>query len=382
MQKRGFGLYLHIPFCVRKCLYCSFFSIANGNEKYERYCKAVQQQLKGFAKYEWAESREVCTIFFGGGTPSILPPSLLISLLDTCREAFDITDDTFEISLEVNPATVNEQDLQQLLKAGFNRLSIGIQSFSDRELQLLGRPHTAEDARRAVTSARRAGFSNISLDLMYGLPGQTVKVWRETLKSALELEPDHLSIYELMIEEGSVFATMRHRGKLSIPDDDQVLDMMDITMNAVSKNGFQRYEISNYARQGKECLHNINYWQNGSYLGAGAGAVSCRSGRRYTGVADIEEYCRKIEYGQPPHSDIEDLGNEARFRETVIMGLRMIKGVSIQELSGRFGKNLTDYYGETLQHLEDSGFVTIRDGYLRLTEKGLLLANRVMTDLV
>jgi oxygen-independent coproporphyrinogen-3 oxidase len=303
-------------------------------------------------------------------------------MLDTCCQSFFFTGDTPEISIEVNPATVEEQELEQLFQAGFNRLSIGVQTFSNRELQLLGRLHTSEHAEATVRAAQRAGFADVSLDLMFALPGQTVSGWQETLARACDLGPDHLSIYELTIEEGSVFAQMKQQGKLSLPGEEQVLEMMAVTLEETAKNGLYRYEISSYARPGKECRHNINYWQNGPYIGIGAGAVSCLSGRRFRGIADIDEYCLRIETGQSPYVEMEELDTASRFRETVIMGLRMTAGVSIPELAERFGIEPVEYYGETIRHLQDSGLVVVEEEHLRLTDTGLRLANRVMAELV
>lgn len=382
MRTRGQGLYLHIPFCARKCLYCTFFSVAGGSDTYERYCRAVQRQLREFTRIERGGNHEVTTIFFGGGTPSVLPISLLAAMLDTCCQSFSFTGNAPEISIEVNPATVGEQELEQLLQAGFNRLSIGVQTFSDRELQELGRLHTVEHAGATILAAQRAGFANVSLDLMFGLPGQTVSGWQETLARACDLGPDHLSIYELTIEEGSVFADVQRQGELSLPGEEQVLEMMAVTLEETAKNGFHRYEISNYARPGKECRHNINYWQNGPYIGIGAGAVSCLSGRRFKGIADIDEFCLKVESGRSPYVEMEELDNASRFRETVIMGLRMTAGVSIPELADRFGIELEEYYGETLRKLQGSGLVEVERARLRLTDTGLRLANSVMAELV
>jgi len=379
---RGCGLYLHIPFCLRKCLYCSFFSVPGGSDTFVRYCSAAQRQVQQFARLVREAGKEVRTIFFGGGTPSVLPVSLLLKLLQSCRRSFGIQHNNLEISLEVNPATVNQDDLSQLFHAGFNRLSIGVQSFNDEYLRMLGRPHTAAEARDAFIMARKAGFANISLDLMYGLPGQSLFAWQETLGIALALEPDHLSIYELTIEKETVFGDMQEQGKLILPEEDVVLRMMKATQEETARKGFHRYEISNYARPGKECLHNINYWQNGSYIGIGAGAVSCLSGRRFSNISNVEEYCRKIETGGSPIGDMEELDHEARYRETVVMGLRMTRGISISWLESRFGLNAADYYGGILKHLQNDDLLAMEGDFLMLTERGLKLANRVMAELV
>jgi oxygen-independent coproporphyrinogen III oxidase len=346
-----------------------------------RYREALILQLRRMTAGEWAERRAVTTIFFGGGTPSIFPASVLAGLLWECRARFVQADD-IESSIEVNPATVTDGDLLQLRRAGFNRLSIGVQSLADGELTRIGRPHTAADARETVRSARRAGFSNINIDLMYGLPAQKVPDWRNTLRAALELAPEHLALYELTIEEGTPFAGLVEQGKLKLPQEDAVLEMMEVTAAETNRGGYRRYEISNYSRPGRECRHNINYWRNGSYIGLGAGAVSCVAGRRYAAIKDVELFCRRMAVGQEPWAEVEELGHEARFRETVIMGLRMTAGISIRELELRFGLNPAVYYGPALQRLASQGLVVMENGFLRLTARGLPVANRVMADLV
>lgn len=380
-QVQKCGLYIHIPFCIRKCLYCSFFSVPARDDIFNRYCDALTKHLKQLARDNHSNPLKVQTIFFGGGTPSILPVELLSELLFICRGCFPCSDN-LEISMEANPATVNRDDLDVLFQAGFNRLSIGVQSFDNEDLVNLGRSHTVQDAKNVFMMARRTGFANISLDLMYGLHNQTISDWRKTLKTALELEPDHLSIYELTIEEGTNYANRLSQGVLHLPDEDEVLSMMQATLEETSKRGFQRYEISNYAQKGKECRHNINYWQNAEYIGVGAGAVSCLSGQRSTLISDIDEYCRIIEAGNSPVTESEALDPEARFRETVIMGLRMTKGISISGLEKRFSLNVIKYYDETLQKLLKDNLLEIADDYLKLSEQGLRLANMVMSELV
>jgi oxygen-independent coproporphyrinogen-3 oxidase len=334
------------------------------------------------SRLNFSENKRISTVFFGGGTPSSLPSSRLIQLLEASGNCFNTVHTATEISVEVNPATVEGKDLEQLCSTGFNRLSIGIQSFNDDELQALGRPHTAAEARNTFNLARRAGFDNISLDLMYGIPGQTFTSWRKSLATALELGPEHLSIYELTIEEGTVFEELRMKGKLHLPEEDEVLRMMRVILSETEKKGLRRYEISNYARAGLECRHNINYWRNGPYIGIGAGAVSCLAGRRYSAVADIEEYCRRIENNESVISEIEELNQKARFRESVVMGLRMTEGISVEKLEQRFGLNAIEYYGEILDRLQQNDLLACDGDFIRLSDKGLLLANRVMAELV
>ncbi len=349
---------------------------------HESFARAVKGQVSGIIESGWTEGRQVATIFVGGGTPSILDPELLTGLLAHFRHRFTKANEELETSVEVNPATVSYLDLAQIHRAGFNRISIGVQSLSDSELQEIARPHTVADALRTITDARKAGFSNLNIDLMYGLPGQTVASWERTLNRALQEEPDHLAIYELTIEEGTPFAILKQQGKLKLPTEDEVLDMMTVTAEMVSKAGLSRYEISNYSRPGRECLHNINYWRNGWYVGLGPGAVSCISGLRYTAVADIDEYCRRIAAGSDWWSDMEELDSEARFRETVVMGLRLTDGISIEELVRRFGLDALDYYGDVLLQLEQQSLIEIQSDRIQLSSNGMNLANQVMLQLV
>jgi oxygen-independent coproporphyrinogen-3 oxidase len=269
------GLYLHVPFCLRKCPYCNFYSQATASDEVKNhYVDAVIRQISRFSSLELLTSCKVNTLFFGGGTPSILPAPTLGQLLNRCCESFGCMDDALEISIEVNPATIDLAGLFELRASGFNRISIGAQSFSDRELKRIGRLHDAEDIIRIVRQARTVGFKNLNIDLMYGLPGQSVKQWRNNLEMALALEPDHLSLYELTLEENTPFFKMAAQGELNLPPEDAVLAMLEETGQKLRGAGFIRYEISNYAKPGWECRHNINYWNNGSYIGLGASAVS------------------------------------------------------------------------------------------------------------
>ena len=375
------GLYLHIPFCLRKCPYCSFYSLAGRADLHKRYVQAISMQLRSFSETLFAQQRSLTSIFFGGGTPTLLSPETLNKLLADCRELFPCADGA-EISIEVNPATVDADGLALLRRAGFNRLSIGVQSLNDAELRRLGRPHTAADAARTVRMARQAEFENINLDLMYGLPGQTLRNWRTCLDHALALQPKHLSIYELTIEAGTPFARQEEQGRLSLPDEETVLLILEATQQLVEQAGYQRYEISNYAEPGYRCRHNINYWQNGEYIGLGAGAVAFLDGTRCAALADAEQFCERLENGEKVWAEKETLDREAAFRETIIMGLRMTAGISLAELQERFGIDTEIYYRENLHRLLRQGLLHIAQGRLQLTDQGLLLANTVMAELV
>ena len=381
-ENEGFGLYLHLPFCRAKCPYCDFYSLAGRTGLIEGYLDCLALQARRMAQPAWTGTRRVSTIFFGGGTPSLLSPEQLAGLLDLCRRLFPPATARIETTVEVNPATVDQSGLDRLRRAGFNRISIGVQSLDDRMLGRIGRVHTAADAVRTVRLARRAGFTNLSLDLMYGLPGQDLATWERTLCQALDLAPDHLSLYELTIEQGTPFARRAAAGELRLPDEEEVLAMMDRGRDLAGQAGLARYEISNYARPGRECRHNLIYWHNGSYLGLGASAVSCLSGHRLRAVADVEEFRRRILAGHPFWDEEERLDRKTRFRETVVTGLRLIRGVCLTSLRARFAIDARAYYGPLLDELAREGLLAVEEDRLRLTDKGLLLANQVMARLV
>jgi oxygen-independent coproporphyrinogen-3 oxidase len=375
------GLYLHVPFCLQKCPYCSFYSLADRLDLSRQYVDAVKKQILRFAALNKTQVHPLTTIFFGGGTPTMLPTNVLHELLSACLHHFPCTEN-MEISIEVNPATIDTHGLQTLRQAGFNRLSIGVQSFNDRELQRLGRPHSAADAVQIVQRAQQADFTNINLDLMYGLPDQTTRRWQDTLDQALNLNIDHLSLYELTIEDKTPFAVQLEKNELRLPEEETLLSMMETTRKQISSAGFIRYEISNYCDPGYECRHNITYWQNGDYIGLGPGAVSCLDGTRRAAITNVEKFCARLENNQSEWQEEETLNNEARFRETVIMGLRMTQGISIQAITSRFAINPFSYYGSTLDQLIHAQLLVIDRGRLRLTDQGLMLANTVMAELV
>lgn len=374
------GLYLHIPFCRSRCSYCSFNSHACQFPP-AAYLAALASQIRYWAGQQWCRERTFTTLFIGGGTPTIYPGNELAILVDQCLASFNFTKDP-EITVEANPNTVNEQALANLLQAGVNRLSLGVQAFSDRLLAGLGRSHTKAEAYAAIKAARKAGFANINLDLMYGLPGQSQADWRESLEQAIAQGPEHLACYELTIEEGTPFARLVEKGELTLPDEEEALAMAECTHDLLAQAGLERYEISNYAARGRECRHNLNYWRNGSYLGLGAGAVSCLSGFRFSTVLNPEAFARLVQQGELPLAEGECLPLAARFRESVVMGLRMLQGVSFARLQRQFGLTPPGYYGKMLDELQEQGLVAVTQDTLRLTDLGLPVANQVLARLV
>lgn len=383
MDKTGPGIYLHVPFCLSKCSYCSFYSCTGTDDTLIRqYHAAVTRRLTTLQQLVPWKDLTFTTIFFGGGTPSILPVPLLADLVTHIQKSFSVTSGQAEISIEVNPATINQEGLVKLRQAGFNRLSIGFQSLDDQQLKRIGRPHSANDALETYAVARKAGFTNISIDLMYGLPDQAPQQWSKILDQAMELEPDHISMYELTLEAGTPLATAVDKGAVSLPDEDAVMEMMATTRETISHTPLERYEISNYARPGYRCLHNLNYWNNGSYLGIGPGAVSAFEGKRWSTREDLAQFTNAANSHESQEGEVEVLDHEAYFRETVMIGLRLTEGIDLKKLHDRFSIDPVIYYGKTLTHLLDRKLLKLDGQKLSLTHHGLALANTVMAELV
>ncbi|MBI5557482.1 MAG: radical SAM family heme chaperone HemW [Deltaproteobacteria bacterium] len=375
------GIYLHIPFCRTKCYYCAFNSHAGREAEIPAYMQALHGQIQRMGSHPWSRNRSFSSLYIGGGTPTICDSSQLTELIANSFAHFQL-DAHAEITVETNPNTLSAEKLLALARAGVNRLSIGVQSFSARQLTNLGRSHTVEDVYLAFAMARSAGFSNINLDLMYGLPGQTAREWRETLETAVSLAPEHFSLYELTVEEKTPLAALIANGQCVLPTEDQVADMEEVTGELLADKGYQRYEISNYAKPGFMCRHNSNYWQNCSWLGLGAGAVGSLSGTKVSNTADPALFISRINNDEEPVSEIECLCRPAHFRETMIMGLRMLAGISVPELEKRFQLNPLHYYGKTMETLLEQDMLVLQDGWLRLSRKALPVANQVLARLV
>jgi oxygen-independent coproporphyrinogen-3 oxidase len=344
-----------------------------------RYARAVESELATLVRQE--QETPIETVFAGGGTPTILPTELLIPLFDAIRKKFSLAAEA-EISIEANPGTVTRESLARLRQAGINRISLGIQSFNDSELGKLGRRYRTGVARQAVMAAKAAGFDNLSIDLIYGVPGQLPATWRQTLEESLSYVPQHLSCYQLTIEDGTPFAEMMERGDLDLPGEEDIEMMDEMTVEVCRSAGLRHYEISNFAQPGRECRHNINYWRNGDYYAVGSGAVSCISGRRQRRTEDPVAYCRMVENGRSPVIEEENLDRETSFRESVVIGMRMLTGISRADLVARYGMDVQDCYGGLLDRLQDGGLVELSPTHLRLTDYGRRVANTVLAELV
>ena len=372
----GMELYLHMPFCVRKCAYCDFLSFPSGAKTQRMYAKRLMEDIDVMGK-RYGEI-PVETIFIGGGTPSVPDSGLIVEIMEHVRHAFHVVDGA-EISMEANPGTVTREKLTDYRKAGINRLSFGLQSANDRELKLLGRIHTWAEFLESFTLARECGFANLNIDLMSALPGQTCESWKETLSRVTDLDPEHISAYSLIIEEGTPFGERygSEEGRKLLPDEDSEREMYHETKRFLKDCGYERYEISNYAKPGRECRHNIGYWTGVPYLGLGLGASSYLDGCRFTVNPDMKQY---LEEKPGMFTDIEKLTKKDMEEEFFYVGLRMTAGVSLSEFERRFGISAKEVYPglmetfvkEKAAHFEGDRFV--------LTDYGLDVSNYIMAQ--
>lgn len=366
------GLYIHIPFCRRKCLYCSFVSFSHREADIPRYLNALKIELA-----RRAHGEHVSSIYLGGGTPSLLPVESINDLLKAVQALFHV-DKTCEVTLEANPGTVDETYLSALRKSGVNRLSLGVQSLEDRELEMLGRIHTAAEASEAVRTARDAGFDNINMDLIYGLPGQTTDGWRTTLERALDIEPEHISLYALSLEYDAPLQRAIDDGKLPEINPDLAADEYELAGDLLESRGYRHYEISNWAKDGRECRHNIVYWRNMPYLGVGVAAHSWLNGHRLANTANIDTYMNMLTGDTTLAPDMdEEITPELQLAETIILGLRMRDGINVRDVSDRFDEDIMAHYGRQVGELSDLGLMEYTGGNLKLTRRGCLLSNEV-----
>lgn len=402
-------LYLHIPFCERKCAYCDFLSAPADLPVRISYIKKLQEEIV-YCGAQYGEY-QVSSIFFGGGTPTILEGYQLAAILETVKEHFNITTDA-EITVECNPGTLTAGKAEKLVQAGFNRLSMGLQSADDRELQLLGRIHNFAQFLESYDLARKAGFRNINVDLMSALPGQTLKSWQDTLQKVTALRPEHISAYSLIIEEGTPFyerfaedERIREEGghPRLLPEEDVERQMYELTETFLHTKGYERYEISNYAKPGYECRHNCGYWTRKDYLGLGLGASSLVEHQRFQNTSDLKTYLEQ-EYlpqceGQHEriaetiqlqeetgltqtghHIHIETLDKKSEMEEFMFLGLRLMAGISRQQFEKKFQVTLNSVYGEVLRKLKGEQLIEEVAGYVRLTEHGIDVSNYVLAE--
>lgn len=372
-MKRRIGIYLHIPFCVQKCRYCDFCSVAGAETKQmEAYinelCRRIERERTRLSGYL------VDTIYFGGGTPTLLPTDLWGRMMETLRECCEISE-TCEITCECNPATAGKKELRALRALGVNRLSIGLQSIHDDELRLLGRIHTYGDFLKTFDDARRAGFDNISVDLMYALPDQTLARFEESLRRLAELSPEHISVYGLKIEEGTPF--WMQQDTLRLPDEETELAMYLACSEILSQHGYRKYEISNFAKQGQESRHNLRYWKGEEYLGFGVAAHSYFEGERFGNSRDLNAFLLGEDITEERVClDPRDLRNEY-----LMLGLRLVDGICERELSERFGVRFRELLPET-DRLIEHGYLREDPGHISFTDRGFFVSNAILAELL
>jgi len=386
---RELELYIHIPFCIKKCLYCDFLSASAEPSVRDRYMNRLTDEIRAYAP-DFRDCR-VSSIYIGGGTPSVLEPEQIEKLMDALLGHFSVTENA-EISMECNPGTLSGEKAAAMRRSGINRISLGLQSADDDELNSLGRIHTFAEFEQSFAIAREAEFSNINVDIMSGLPGQCVKSWEKTLRSTADLHPEHISAYSLMIEEGTPFFSRFHEDELArergdrpefLPSEEDDRLMYELTGELLNAYGYQRYEISNYALPGYECRHNIGYWTGKEYLGLGVGASSLIGNVRFRNTEIFENYMmpsgNMVSGAIKPfvRHEEERRGRKEEMEEFMFLGLRMTRGISRQDFRERFGVMPEDVYGDVLKGLENEGLLSFSEGRIFLTQKGVDVSNMV-----
>lgn len=384
------GLYIHIPFCMKKCNYCDFLSFDKvSQEVINTYFQSLLREISYFGDV-YGNEYYVNSVFIGGGTPSIVEEIFINEMMGAVRIGFKV-DNNAEISIETNPKTLTERKLRKYLDSGINRLSMGTQSCDDSLLRYLGRAHTSEDFLRNYFSARKCGFLNINIDLMFGIPGQTLGMWIDTLNKVIELSPEHISFYSLQIEDGTKFYSMLQEGSLIESDDQLDRSMYHFALNLLKKNGYNHYEISNAAKGDYECRHNLKYWSMEDYLGLGLGAHSFIEGMRFRNVTSLEQY---VSIGQKYKKNVTDESTSPfscwhhknsekdNISDYLITVMRKTQGVRLEDFKNRFGTDLKQLYGNVLQKYQDQGLLEIFSDRICFTEKGIDLSNIVLAEFV
>ena len=384
MKEQTLELYVHIPFCKKKCRYCDFLSFAGEEWTQETYTQALIREI---GAWKGKENKKVSSVFVGGGTPSILSVRRMEKIFEALRESFFLAEDA-EITIECNPGTLGKEKLEVYKDLGVNRLSLGLQSAKNEELRLLGRIHTWETFLESFQMARKAGFENLNVDLISALPGQTVESWRETLEKTIALSPEHISAYSLIIEEGTPFyqeyeedAKIREAGgdPQFLPSEDAERQMYEDTEKILGNAGYSRYEISNYAKPGMACRHNMGYWQRKEYIGLGLGASSLYREGRWRNPENLLEYCNRKE-DMPERKDLQKLSRKDQMEETMFLGLRLMEGVEEEAFFWEFGCTCREVYGEVLDRLKDQGLLKEENGRIFLTSHGIDISNYCMAE--
>ncbi|ARK26084.1 coproporphyrinogen III oxidase [Sporosarcina sp. P37] len=372
------GVYIHIPFCQQICYYCDFNKVFLKNQPVDQYIESIGKEFH-YMKEAGYSFDQVETVFLGGGTPTALNVAQLDRLLTIVSQYIDVTA-LKEFTTEANPDDLSEDQLVVLKEKGVNRLSIGVQTFNERLLKQIGRTHSNEDVERVIAAARKIGFDNISIDLMYGLPTQTAEEWEETLDRALSLDLPHYSAYSLIVEPKTVFYNRMVKGKLPLPGEDIEAEMFAMVMDRMNKKGLNQYEISNFAKSGYPSFHNLIYWENSHYAGIGAGAHGYLGKERYANVGPLTHYIDLLEDGKLPRKEVHEVTQSESMEEEMFLGLRIIEGVSMKEFEEKFKRPIREVFGKPIEELQRQGLLQITGDHLQLTRKGIFQGNTAFQE--
>lgn len=373
--------YIHIPFCDHKCIYCDFYSIIT-SDNIQSFLKSLKKEICHYAE-KYSDGRELISIYFGGGTPSLMKPEYISLIIETVKENFMVQKDA-EITLESNPGTVSLEKMKIFREIGINRISIGIQSFDDEELKFLTRIHNSETAIRTVNEAAEAGFKNISLDLIFNLPGQTKKKWKKNLEQAIKLQVKHISAYSLILERGTILNKMVLDGKVKIQDEDYDAELYQTTIDFLTSKGFYQYEVSNFAKPGFECLHNNAYWHYTDYFGFGTSAHSFIDGKRWWNFSSLKMYNDKVEKSGNAVAGSENINAEKAVNEYVMLELRS-SGLNLKKFENRFGIEMKEWLKNKYPYFEllkNQNFVTIDNSTVRLTSRGYAICDEILAEIL
>ncbi|HHV30063.1 radical SAM family heme chaperone HemW [Acetivibrio mesophilus] len=378
-NEKNLGIYIHIPFCKAKCLYCDFNSFACRDDFVPAYFNALKKEICRYS--DIVKGYKVKTVFIGGGTPSYIDAHNIYEIVSLLKQRFDM-DNCFELTIETNPGTVDLEKLLTYRQAGLNRLSMGLQASQNHLLKSLGRIHTAEEFEESYHLAVKAGFDNINVDLIFAIPGQSFEDWMETINKVTELKPRHLSCYSLIIEDGTVFGTRYSKGELTPVEDELDRKMYWYAVEKLNTLGYKHYEISNFSKEGFECAHNLIYWKEQEYIGIGAGAHSYLNGHRFNNIYNIDDYVRIINSGRLPVENRIAVERKDEISEFMMLGLRLVDGVSIREFEERFGEDVLEVFGSQIESLVKRGLIGIEKGSVKLTKLGFDLANQAFMEFV
>lgn len=381
MQLKQTACYIHIPFCDHKCIYCDFYSIIT-SDNISSFLKSLKKEIEYYAA-NYSEERELISIYFGGGTPSLMEPEYIFEIIESVKKKFGVITDA-EITLETNPGTVSIDKLKLFKQAGINRISIGIQSFDNSDLKFLTRIHDADTAIKTVYTAANAGFGNISLDLIFNLPGQTKEKWQKNLKQAIQLPVKHISAYSLILERGTILNKMVLDGKVKIQDEDYDAELYEMTIDFLTSNGFYQYEVSNFAKPGFECIHNNAYWHYTDYFGFGTSAHSFIDGERWWNFSSLKMYIDKVNKYGSAVAGSEIITDDKAINEYVMLELRS-SGLNFEKFENRFGIQIQEWMKSKYAYFEvlkNKKFVTIENNIVKMTSNGYAICDEILKDLL